>query len=125
MFFHHHHSHRHPGRPKALHVAGRVAAGIALAAVLALVFGGAVMLLWNRILPDLMGARTITFWQSVGLILLARILVGGFHRGHHHGHRMRHRGWREYDEWWKEAGEKSFQDYAKGEHPRDGQNRGE
>lgn len=117
MFFHHHHPHRPSGRHKALHVVGRIIAGFALAAVLAFVFGGVVMLLWNHILPDLLGTRLITFWQSVGLILLARILVGGFHHGHGHGrkHGMRRHAWREYDDWWKEVGEKSFQDYAKGE----------
>lgn len=121
MFFHHHHPHPHrPSGRRALHMAGRILAGFALAAVMAVVFGGAVMLLWNRILPDLLGTRTITFWQSVGLILLARILVGGFHHGRGHGgrHRMRRHGWREYDDWWKEVGEKSFQDYAKGDSPK-------
>ena len=49
----------------------------------ALVFlaGGAVMLLWNAILPDLLQANHITYWQSVGLLVLCRILFGGFHFG--------------------------------------------
>ncbi len=36
------------------------------------------MWLWNAILPSLLHANTITFWQSAGLLLLCRILFGGF-----------------------------------------------
>lgn len=36
------------------------------------------MWLWNAILPSLLHANTITYWQSVGLLLLCRILFGGF-----------------------------------------------
>ena len=55
------------------------------------VFGGAVMLLWNALLPDLFGWRPIGFVQALGLLVLARILFGrfgGWGRGHHHN------GWR-------------------------------
>lgn len=114
-------SHRplpYSSRNRALLAAGHVAAGLVLAAVLALVFGWFVMLLWNHILPDLLGLRHITYWQSAGLILLTRILVGGLHHGRGHGHGGKHRArgeaWRDYDDWWKETGEKSFQDYAGG-----------
>lgn len=46
----------------------------------------AVMLLWNAILPDIIsGATQITFWQAGGLLILTRILFGGFHKsGKHH-----------------------------------------
>lgn len=37
-----------------------------------------VMLLWNAILPDLLGLKHITFLQSAGLLLLCKILFGGF-----------------------------------------------
>ncbi|MCF0058660.1 hypothetical protein [Dyadobacter sp. CY356] len=37
-----------------------------------------VMLLWNAILPDLLGTKHINFWQSAGLLLLCKILFGGF-----------------------------------------------
>ena len=36
------------------------------------------MLLWNAILPSAVHAGEISFWQAVGLLLLSRILVGGF-----------------------------------------------
>jgi hypothetical protein len=43
--------------------------------------GLAVKTLWNALLPDITGASTITFWQALGLLLLSRILFGGFGRG--------------------------------------------
>ena len=101
------------GRNRALLVAGHELAGALLAALLALVFGWIVALLWNHILPDLLGLKAISYWQSVGLILMARILVGGLHHGHGHGgrHRARSGTWSNYDEWWEEVGEKSFREY--------------
>lgn len=50
------------------------------------VFGGCVMLLWNWLMPVLLGLPAISFWQATGLLLLCRILFGGFGGGHHHGH---------------------------------------
>lgn len=47
--------------------------------VLMMFIGGlVVMLLWNAIIPDIFNLKSITYWQSVGLILLTRILTGGF-----------------------------------------------
>lgn len=41
--------------------------------------GGEIVLqLWNWLLPPLFGWRTITFWQALGILLLCRILFGGF-----------------------------------------------
>jgi len=39
---------------------------------------GIVMLLWNAILPELLGVKYITIWQSAGLLVLCKILFGGF-----------------------------------------------
>jgi uncharacterized membrane protein len=40
--------------------------------------GEVVQHLWNWLLPTLFGWRVITFWQALGLLLLCRILFGGF-----------------------------------------------
>ncbi|TDE16436.1 hypothetical protein [Dyadobacter psychrotolerans] len=48
------------------------------ALIAALVLGAAVMVLWNAILPELTGVRTIRYWQAVGLLALCRILLGNF-----------------------------------------------
>jgi hypothetical protein len=50
-----------------------------------LVFGFVVMSLWNWLMPSLFGWRVINFWQALGLLLLCRILFGGF-RGRPAGH---------------------------------------
>ncbi len=52
---------------------------IALGLVL---LGYVTMLLWNALLPDLFNISAITFWQALGLLVLARLLFGG-----HHPHR--------------------------------------
>jgi hypothetical protein len=56
---------------------------IAPLAVAAFVFvgGGVVMLLWNWLLPPLFGWREITLLQGFGLLVLCRILFGGFGGG--------------------------------------------
>jgi hypothetical protein len=59
---------------------------IVLFAVAALVvFGFVVMSLWNWLMPSLFGWRLINFWQALGLLVLSRILFGGF-RGRPAGH---------------------------------------
>lgn len=47
----------------------------------ALLLGAIVMLLWNAILPDLVGVKPLGIWQAIGLLLLSRILFGGFRFG--------------------------------------------
>lgn len=59
-----------------------VLAPIALVAFI-VIGGEVVMHLWNWLLPTLFGWRLITFWQALGLLLLCRILFGGF-GGHSH-----------------------------------------
>lgn len=41
-------------------------------------FSFVVMWLWNAILPDLLGVGTLSFWQALGLLVLSKILFGGF-----------------------------------------------
>ena len=51
---------------------------IAIAALGVFAFSGVVMLLWNGILPAVLHVSAITFWQAAGILLLAKILFGGF-----------------------------------------------
>lgn len=39
---------------------------------------GAIMGLWNGIMPQLFGLASIGFWQALGLFLLSQLLTGGF-----------------------------------------------
>jgi hypothetical protein len=52
---------------------GFAAGGIGLAAL----FGFFVMLLWNWLMPDLFGLKTLTYWQAWGLLILSWILFKG------------------------------------------------
>lgn len=48
--------------------------------------GWIVMLLWNWIVPHLFAdAALLDYWRALGLLVLCRILVGGFHGRHHEG----------------------------------------
>ena len=40
-----------------------------------------VMWLWNNVLAPVTGISAVTFWQAGGLLLLSRILFGGFKGG--------------------------------------------
>jgi hypothetical protein len=56
------------------------------------IFGEIVMHLWNWLTPMLFGLHAITFWQAFGLLLLCRILFGGFgHNGGRGRSRLRER----------------------------------
>src|SRR5271156_5278605 len=46
----------------------------------AVVFGFLVKFLWNALIPPIFGWHTITWLQALGLLLLSKILFGGFHR---------------------------------------------
>ena len=50
-------------------------------AAFVLLAGFAVMLLWNALIPAIFDGPPITWIQALGLLILARILVGGRGRG--------------------------------------------
>lgn len=55
--------------------------GLKIALLVALVVGAfsfAVMTLWNWLMPTLFGWSVIGFWQALGLLVLSRILFGGW-----------------------------------------------
>jgi hypothetical protein len=57
-----------------------------------LAFGLLVMSLWNAILPQVLGVKAITFLQALGILLLSKILFGGFGGG-------RRGAWRNNGKW--------------------------
>lgn len=61
--------------------------------LLALVFVAAMgfltMTLWNWLVPELFNGPEIMFAQALGLMLLGRLLVGGWGKGH-----AQHDGWK-------------------------------
>ena len=76
------HKMRRQGWKWALGIVPLVALAVAAVAWL-------VMTLWNGLFPDLFGWHAITFMQALGLLILSKILFGGWHRG---GHRWHHHG---------------------------------
>lgn len=65
---------------------------VVMAAVILTVVGFVTEHLWNALMPQIFGLRTIGFWQAVGLMLLGKLLFGGFHK--HVGGR----GWKRHME---------------------------
>ncbi len=51
---------------------------VAFVIAAAALFGFVTMHLWNWLTPGLFGWKLIGFWQAVGLVVLSRILFGGF-----------------------------------------------
>jgi hypothetical protein len=59
------------------------------------IFGFVLMSLWNWLGPSVFGLHAITYWQALGILVLSRILFGGFRGrpggGGHWRRRMRER----------------------------------
>jgi len=76
---------------RPIRIVGKVI-GVMLVVVLAsMVLGWFVQLLWNGLIPNIFHTGiTITFWQAVGLLILARLLFRGFGGG---GRHWEHKRW--------------------------------
>ena len=76
-------------------IAKMILIGVPLAALALVLFTFLVMNLWNWLMPALFGWKVITFWQAAGLLILSKILFGGFRGGRggpgHWRRRMRDR----------------------------------
>lgn len=123
---------RHHGAPWALKVIGWVIGGIVLATVFAFLFGYFVMLLWNWLMPALFGLPEINYWMAFGIIILARLIFGGFgghnHKKDHDKHHERYyeakfrrkfdrkfdkcNKWAHYEDFWNEEGKEAFEKYV-------------
>jgi hypothetical protein len=81
--------------------------GIALIVLaVAAAFGLAILRLWNWLMPSLFGLHAITYWQALGLLVLSRILLGGFRGRPHFGPPWRHRMWQRWQQMTPEEREK-------------------
>lgn len=83
-------------------------------------------LLWNGLMPDIFGLTTITYWQAVGLMLIAKLLFGGIGKGERkdkcckdHSSKSWKKSnkkdfskWDLYEEFWSEEGEQLYSDYV-------------
>jgi hypothetical protein len=53
---------------------GALLGAIGLVGVVILILGFPAMWLWNWLMPEIFGLKTITFWQAIGLQILAYII---------------------------------------------------
>jgi hypothetical protein len=100
--------------------------------VFALIFGYAVQLLWNWLMPGLFSLKQIGYWEGFGIVVLTRILFGSIlphpfirneeFRAMRHFRRyawdedfMQGRDkmykWKFYGQYWKEEGREAFKKY--------------
>ena len=112
---------------KGLRIAGMVVLGVIGAALFALVFGWLVMILWNWLMPVIFHLGEITYWQSFGIVILAKLLFGGIGgprggrgrgpwKGSHWGGPWEGRhgrdDWRWYREYWEQEGRAAFERFV-------------
>ncbi len=71
----------------------RILKGVLFVIVATAVLGGIVMGLWNALIPGLFHGPELGFWQAIGLLLLAHILLRGWGPWRY-GHGWRHEHWR-------------------------------
>ena len=83
---------------------------IVLFALFGVILGYAVMLLWNWLIPSIFNAQTITFWQALGMLILAKILFGLGRGGW--------QGWHQRQYYWKEKMEERLKNMTPEERER-------
>ncbi len=125
------HVYHHRTHPflKGLKIFGFVILGVIGVAFLALLFGYIVMLLWNWLMPVLFGLTTITFLQAVGIVILARLIFGGFKHGKNETekhkpmkekffdrwkdayHKQKTTEWKYFNDFWSDEGEEAYNNY--------------
>jgi hypothetical protein len=118
--------------PKPIQIVVYTVLGIIAAFGFGLLFGWIIVWLWNWLMPMIFGLPTITFWQGVGIFILAKILFGGFNSHSDSSKSEKKKGkkkewsfewdsekgmgkfgrWEHYDEWWKSEGKAAFEKYA-------------
>ena len=101
---------------------------IILIILLFLLFGYGFMYLWNWLMPDIFGLTTVNYWQAVGILVMAKILFGGFgeHKSEKKGKKNRKKctpgkgfnlksdfsKWKHYESFWQEEGEEAYNAYV-------------
>lgn len=98
-----------------------------LAVVFLLLFSYGFMYLWNWLMPDVFGINKVTYWQAVGILVMTKIIFGGF--GDHDSGKKKKKSkkcrprkssqlktdftkWKHYENFWKEEGEQAYNEYV-------------
>ena len=108
----------------------KVIAMIVLGGILFLLANYLLMRLWNWLMPDLFGVGTVTYWQALGIFVIAKLLFGfggggggKSKSGSSHKKKVKSSNkctswrrdfdeWKHYDQFWKEEGEEAFKTYV-------------
>lgn len=93
-----------------------------------LLFGYGFMLLWNWLMPEVFGLPILSYWQAVGVLVMAKLLFGSFEgmnskkssrkshkrhkRGRWHNCKSDFSKWEFYDDFWKTEGENAFNNFV-------------
>ncbi|OIQ39125.1 MAG: hypothetical protein BM563_04755 [Bacteroidetes bacterium MedPE-SWsnd-G1] len=95
-------------------------------------FGYVTMRLWNWLMPEIFDLTTITYWQAIGLLILAKFFFGGL--GSERGSKKKKKTkdycnddkpkrdfskWKLYDKFWEEEGNEAFNSFVKKERGED------
>jgi hypothetical protein len=90
------------------HTVSRIVKFAVFAIAFFFVFTFVVQALWNWLMPALFAWHTITYWQALGVLVLSKILFGGFRAGggHRPDWRWRRRMMERWDEMTPEEREK-------------------
>lgn len=107
---------------KPVRITVYVILGIFCVSAVVLLLGIGIRLLWNWLMPALFGLGEITFWQAIGICVLAK-LIFGFGMGGSNSDSKKTRkprcdegeadaSWNEYEKWWEEKGKKAFEAYV-------------
>lgn len=119
--------------PKWAKIICYIILGILGVIALGFVFGYAIKLLWNWLMPELFGLKGISYWQGIGIFILARLIFGSFGGNSNSSKSSNNKDQkscpdekekpkgkqdsnRYYEEWWEKEGKKAFDDYIDKEH---------
>ena len=107
--------------PKPLRIILWTILGILGVAAMGILFGFGIMWLWNWLMPAIFGLGEITYWQAIGIFILAKLIFGfNSHsekdnskskNGKNKHHDECRSDWTEYESWWETEGKKSFEKY--------------
>ncbi len=76
-------------------------------------FTFAVMWLWNWLVPELFSGPVVTYWQTLGLLVLSKILFSGMGKGHSSHHPGHHHPFpSKYGDKWKKKFEEKMNGMA-------------
>jgi hypothetical protein len=116
--------------PRWEKIVGITIVGIIGVVAMGFLFGIGITLLWNWLMPELFNLKEITYWQAIGIFVLAKIIFGfgGSGEGNskhrtatkeqgceNHSHTQKRevpKNWEYYDEWWESEGQKTFEGFV-------------